>query len=145
MLEPEYQKLLENLPKVAEREVRERAEGPDGTVKQVVYYRFAGSLSPAVQAAIGGSSISWDEVSVFDPRRHELRIEIKPHVLREKFTCRGAYVFVEEGAGTRRDLQLDLEVRVLFVGSAVEGAIGKGLQQTLDHEARILSDYLAGS
>lgn len=142
ILEPEYQKRLEHLPNVAERNLVEQVEAPDGTVNRVVYYRFGGRIPSAVTSAIGTDEISWDERSVFDPATHTWRFEIHPHAARDRFACRGSWVLAEDGAGTARTVTVELQVKVPIVARLVENAIAQGLRETLEAEAKILSDYV---
>lgn len=142
VLDPAYQERLRDLPNVAERRVLEQADQPDGTVRRVVAYTFAGDLPGPVTAAIGGDRISWDEVAIFHPDVHEWRFEVRPHVFEGRFECRGRYRFEPAGAATLRHVEVDLRVKVPFVGSRVERAIRDGLVETMDAEARILAEHL---
>ncbi len=142
VLDPAYQERLRDLPNVSERRVLEQADRPDGTVKRVVAYRFAGHLPAPVVAAIGSDQISWDEVAVFHPDAHEWRFEVQPHVFEGRFECRGWYRFESAGAATLRHMEVDLKVKVPFVGSRAERAIRDGLVETMDAEARILAEHL---
>ncbi len=142
VLDPSYQQRLSDLPNVDERRVLEQEAQPDGTVRRVVLYRFKGSLPSAVRRALGTSDISWDEISRFSPADHEWRFQIRPHVFADRFRCSGVYRFTPNGTGTRRDVSVELEVRVPVVGRRVESVIADGLVENLRAEGRILRRFL---
>lgn len=143
-LDPAYQELLAELPNLGSREVTELDERADGSIHRVVRYKLGASL-PAPVAAVLGSTASWDEVADYDPGSREWTFEIRPHVLGGRLRCRGRYVFVPDGPeATRREVEVDLSVKVPLVGGRAEREIRKGLVETMDAEARLLAEYLAG-
>ena len=145
ILEPEYQKRLEHLPNVAERDLVEQVEAADGTVHRVVFYRFGGNIPSAVTSAIGTDEISWDERSVFDPSDHTWRFEIHPHAARDRFACRGAWVLTSDDEGTARTVTVELQVKVPIVGRIVENAIAQGLREMLEEEGfEVVEDVADG-
>jgi hypothetical protein len=143
ILEPAYQERLRALPNVAEREVTELQERPDGSVHRVVRYKFGGNLPGIVTSTIGTSNVSWDEVSDFDPANHRWTFEVHPHVFKGRFQAHGRYDFTPNGDGTVRILEVEVKVHVPLVGGRAERAIGEGLLETMGAEARILATYLA--
>lgn len=145
VLSEEYNERLKGLPNVAERVVTQQKERPDGSVRRVVHYEFEGNLPSAVEKVIGGKTVSWDEVAIFDPDRHEWAFEIEPHVLADRFECHGTYTFHTDGDATVRDVSVELNVKIPVVGGRVEKAISDGLEETLHAEGRILAEYLDGA
>lgn len=143
MVEPEFEERLAKLPNVGERVVNELTREPDGSMHRVVHYKFGGNLPTAVVKAIGGDTITWDEIGDYDPRRREWRFRIVPKVFRGGFDAHGSYAFAPEGDGTKRIVEIDMRVKVPVVGRLVERAIRDGLVETLDAEARLLQEYLA--
>jgi hypothetical protein len=141
-IDPAYEQRLETLPNLGERRLVEEERRADGTIRRVVFYRLRADLSPAVTRAIGTKDVTWDEISEFDPARHEWRFTIRPKVFASKFDADGVYRFREEGSATVRDVEVEVRVRVPVVGRLVEKAIGQGLVENLDAEARMLAEHL---
>lgn len=138
----DYQERLSDLPNLGERKVTKLDRHPDGSIDRVTHYRL-GSQLPAPVVAVIGPAATWDEVATFDPNAHRWSFEIRPHVLGGRIDCKGQYTFEPDGEGTKRIVEIDLKVKVPLVGGRVEREIGKGLRETMDAEARILSEYLA--
>jgi hypothetical protein len=139
-----YQATLTDLPNLGERRVTELTQHPDGSIHRVARYKL-GSQLPAPVVAVLGQTATWDEIADFDPATHTWTFRIAPHILAGRIACHGSYVFVPEtdGNGTRRTVEVDLEVRVPLFGGRAEREIRKGLVETMDAEARLLSDFLA--
>lgn len=145
VLDPEYQERLKDLPNVGERVVTEVRQRSDGSIRRVVHYRFGGPLPASVEKVIGTSSISWDEVGIFNPSDHEWVFEIEPHVLPDRIECHGSYRFdPDDDGGTQREVAVELKVKIPVVGGPVERAISEGLEETLRAEGELLSRYLDG-
>ena len=140
----DFQALVRKLPNVGERTVTERTEAPDGTIHRVTRYTL-GSQLPAPVVAVLGPVASWDEIADFDPSARTWTFEIRPHVLKGRLRCHGAYAFVPDGDGrTKRNVDVDIQVKVPLVGGRAEREIKKGLVETMDAEAAALADHLAG-
>lgn len=137
-----YQEMLSDLPNVAEREVREQKAGAKGRVHRVIYYKFGGTLPGPAAAVVGGETVSWDEESDWNPDTHTWDITIKPHVAQDKFSATGTMAFIEDGETTVRRVEVDVEVKVPFVGRLVEKVIADGMKQTMQAEADKLREYL---
>jgi hypothetical protein len=142
MLDPAFEAQLVDLPSVAEREVIEVVERPDGTARRVVHYRFGGSLPSIVRRTIGGDTISWDEICVVGVGLDEWRIDIRPKIFAAGFDARGAFTFKPDDDGCLRELRVDLKVKVPVVGGRVERVIAEGLTDSVEAEARLLTEYL---
>lgn len=142
ILEASFQQRLRGLPNVAERAVTLQEERPDGTVRRIARYRYGGDLPAGVERAVGTSALTWDEVGVFHPSRHEWTFEVEPHVFSGRLECRGTYRLRSEGEATIREIDLDVRVNVPIVGARAERAIAEGLEETIRAEGEILSTYL---
>ncbi|MGH2759301.1 MAG: DUF2505 domain-containing protein [Actinomycetota bacterium] len=140
--DPDYVRRLSDLPNLGERRVKTFDEHPDGSIDRVVHYKL-GSQLPAPVVAVIGSAATWDEVARFDPASREWTFEIRPNVMKGRIDCRGRYRFVPDGDGTRRTVEVDLKAKVPLVGGRVEKEIGKGLTETLEAEAELLTEFLA--
>ena len=55
---------------------------------------------------------------------------------------RGTYTFEPDGDATTRKVEVDIKVKVPLVGGRVESEIKKGLVETMDAEASLLTQYL---
>lgn len=142
----DYQERLSDLPNLGARKVTKLERHPDGSIDRTTHCKL-GSQLPAPVVAVIGPAATWDEVATFDPATHRWPFEIRPHVLGGRIDCKGQYTFEPDGNGhgTKRVVAVDLKVKVPLVGGRVEREIGKGLKETMDAEARILSEYLAES
>ena len=140
--DPAYVERLSDLPNLGERRVTRFEEHSDGSIDRVVHYKL-GSQLPAAVVAVIGSAATWDEIACFDPSGHEWTFEIRPNVMKGRIDCRGRYRFVPDGNGTKRTVEVDLKVKVPLVGGRVEREIGKGLTETLEAEAELLTEFLA--
>lgn len=139
---PDYQALLDDLPNLGSRKVKELTTHPDGTIHRVTHYTLGAQL-PAPVVAVLGESATWDEVADYDPATRTWTFEIKPHVLAGRFDCRGSYAFESDtDTRTKRTVDVDIKVKVLLVGGRVEKEIKKGLVETMDAEAELLQGYL---
>lgn len=114
-------------------------------VRLRVRYGFAGHLSPAAQAVLDPSRLTWVEESEHDLRSCTARFELRPDHYGDRFSCRGRYRFEPDGDGTRRTGEGELQVRALVVGRAVERAIVSGLQEHLEEETPLVAAYLSAS
>jgi hypothetical protein len=139
--DPAYVERLSSLPNLGERRVTTFEEHEDGSIDRVVHYKL-GSQLPAPVVAVIGSAATWDEVAHFHPDSHEWTFEIRPQVMKGRIDCRGRYRFVPDGSGSKRTVDVDLKVKVPLVGGRVEREIGKGLTETLEAEARLLTEFL---
>ncbi len=139
--DPAYVERLSDLPNLGERRVTTFDEHEDGSIDRVVHYKL-GSQLPAPVVAVIGSAATWDEVAHFDPSSHEWTFEIRPNVMKGRIDARGRYRFVPDGAGTKRTVEVDLKVKVPLVGGRVEREMGKGIKETLEAEARLLTEFL---
>lgn len=142
VLDPAFHERLEDLPNVGHRSVVSTTTHDDGTVEQVITYRFEGHLPGPVKSALGGEAVSWDEHATFDPAAHTWTFEVRPHVFAHGFHCEGVQRYMEENDRTVRVIEGELNVRVPIVGGRVEAAIVDGLTESVDAEAQALSDHL---
>jgi len=138
----DYQERLADLPNLGERKVTKLERHADGSIDRTTHYKLGSQLPPLVVAVIGAAA-TWDEVARFEPAAHRWTFQIRPHVLAGRIDCTGQYTFLRDGDGTKRIVEVDLKVKVPLVGGRVEREIGKGLKETMDAEARILSEYIA--
>jgi hypothetical protein len=138
----EYQALLDDLPNLGSRRVKELTTNADGTMHRVTHYTLGAQL-PAPVVAVLGQSATWDEVADFDPAAHRWTFEIKPHVMAGRLRCAGSYTFEPDGDATTRKVEVDIKVKVPLVGGRVESEIKKGLVETMDAEANLLTEYLS--
>jgi hypothetical protein len=136
-----YQERLADLPNVAERRITTLEEAADGSIHRVVRYKLGAHLPPPV-AAVVGTAATWDEIADFEPATNTWTFEIRPHVLAGRIECRGTCRFLPDGEGTRRVVEVDLGVKVPLVGGRVEREIGKGLEETMGAEARLLEEFI---
>lgn len=142
--DPALYESFHGLTKLTQPEVLEHEVDGDRVVLHV-RYRFAGHLSPAAQAVLDPSRLSWVEESVHRLAEQTTSFTMVPDHYGDRFSCTGDYRFEPADGGTVRRGEGDLRVRALLVGRAVEGAIVSGLREHLEEETPLVVDYLSGS
>jgi len=120
-------------------ETRERA---DGCVERRVRMVPAVSLPGPIQKLVGDKEISYDEVSVYDPKRQQVDFHIES-AAGDRARFAGCVRFVVENGGVRRVIEADITVNVFAVGGLVERFIesetAKGYVRIGEHMREILS------
>ena len=143
-IDPEFYETLDSLPNLARPEVLTR-EVDGSTAHLRVRYRFTGTLSSAVRAAIDPSKLSWVDDSVHDLRAHLVTFRMVADHYADRFSCSGTYRFVPAGdGGTERHCDGELRVRMPLVGHRVERAIVSGLHEHLDAEVVVVEQFIRG-
>lgn len=128
---------------VAPEVLDHHVEGHRSTLR--IRYGFGGHLSPAAQAVLDPSRLTWVEESEHDLLACTTTFRLVPDHYGDRFSCRGSYRFEAAGDGALRVGEADLQVRALLVGRAVEGAIVSGLREHLDEEVPLVVAYVSGS
>lgn len=142
--EPALYESFHGLTKLSQPEVLEHRVDGERVVLHV-RYRFAGHLSPAAQAVLDPSRLSWVEESIHRLDECTTSFTLVPDHYADRFSCAGGYRFEGVDGGSVRRGEGELKVRALLVGRAVEGAIASGLREHLEEETPLVIAYLSGS
>ncbi len=141
LTDPELYAGFAGLEKVAPPEVLERTVDGD-LVRMRIRYRFAGALSAPARAVIDPDTLTWVDESVHDLARRHVHFVLHPDHHADRFRCHGEYQIEPTPEGCRRVASVDVRVRAVLVGHAVEGAIASGLREHLAEETRVIEAYL---
>lgn len=139
--DPELYGLLVS-PKIGRPSVLDREVDGD-VIRMRIRYEFIGELSSAVRAAIDPAKLTWIEQSTHDLANRNTSFVLLPDHYRDRLRCGGSYRFDEDGEGTVRRTEADLQVRALLVGRLVEQAIVSGLREHFDAEVPVVEQLIS--
>ncbi|MCB9679897.1 MAG: DUF2505 domain-containing protein [Alphaproteobacteria bacterium] len=94
------------------------------------------TLPGPVAAAMGASTLSYDQISRIDPQAGTLTWEIVPPAMADKVTARGTMVVRATPTGCERVVDGEITVRVPLFGGKIEKGVAEGIQKGHDAEAR---------
>lgn len=116
---PEFDRAVAEETGLLAREECERSTLDDGRerVRTRVVPRIA--LPLAVQKAIQGKAIRYDEVVIFDPRSNTADFSIRS-VAGKRVQVNGTIAFIEEGTDVRLRFDGEARIRIFGVGSMLE-------------------------
>lgn len=100
------------------------------------------TLPAAIKRFASEDQIHYDEVSSYDPARHEVRFKIDSKA-NDRIRFEGTIRFVAEGSGVRRVIDSEIDVNVPFgVGSVIERFIDAEVQKGYAKIQPFLQAYL---
>ncbi len=134
---------LADLPELGHPELLELVADGDA-VRQRVRYRFTGVLSPSMAAVVERDRLTWVEESELDFATHRTWFRIVPdHYRRDRFRCSGTVDLIEDEGETLRQADIDLDVRLRFVGQSLTRAIIQGLADNAAVQESVVSGWLS--
>ncbi len=106
------------------------------------------TLPAAIKRFVSEEQIHYDEVSSYDPSRHEVKFRIDSKA-NDRVSFAGVIRFVAEGTGVRRLIDSEIDVKVPFgVGTLIERFIdvevGKGYAKIQPFLQRYLDEHPDG-
>lgn len=115
---------------------------PDGRRRRRVRMHPNVTLPAAIKRFASEDQIHYDEVSTYDPARHEVRFKIDSRA-NDRIRFEGTIRFVAEGSGVRRIIDSEIDVNVPFgVGSVIERFIDAEVQKGYAKIQPFLQGYL---
>jgi hypothetical protein len=100
------------------------------------------TLPAAIKRFASEDQIHYDEVSTYDPTRHEVHFKIDSRA-NDRIRFEGTIRFVAEGSGVRRIIDSEIDVNVPFgVGSVIERFIDAEVQKGYAKIQPFLQGYL---
>lgn len=121
-----------------ERKLVEKRTDDDGKVHRRVRMIPAIELPGPIRKIVGDKEISYDEVSVFDPKNHSVRYQIES-AAQDRVSVGGEIRFTAESSGgVRRVIDGEIIVKVFGLGTVIERFIESETQKSY---ARI-SDFM---
>lgn len=100
------------------------------------------TLPAAIKRFASEDQIHYDEVSSYDPARHEVRFKIDSKA-NDRIRFEGTIRFVAEGSGVRRIIDSEIDVNVPFgLGSVIERFIDAEVQKGYAKIQPFLQSYL---
>lgn len=136
-----FQSALVHSINLKERTVRERQELPDGRQRFVVYIAPRVELPSIFANLAQGYAIGYEETTVFDPSARRAQSTVKTpggdllHVAAET-------LFSESTAGVHTEIRLDVHVRILGLGRAIEKFVVSETRKRYELVERALQIYL---
>jgi hypothetical protein len=141
LLDSAFVEARATLPKLGDPELLESVV--DGTTaRQRTRFRFTGDLSSAVTAVIDADKLTWVDDATYDLLTHTADHRIVPDHYADRLRCTYRATITADGGGSTRSLDGSLKVRMMLVGSKVEGAIVSGLREYAAAEAELLGEWL---
>lgn len=136
--------LVAALSRVEAMEELERHETDEEIVRKVrVRPRY--EVPSFARGAIRREMTEYVEASRYDKRAHRFTYTIHPnipHAWHDKFVSRGTYSLREEpGPRTRRDIEVELAIKVPLVGGLAERYIADQVKSNFEEESRALEDF----
>lgn len=141
LLDETFVEARASLPKLGDPDLLDSSI--DGTqARQRTRFRFTGELSSAVTAVIDAQKLTWVDDATYDLEAHTAEHRVLPDHYADRLQCSYRATITEEPDGSRRLLDGSLKVRMLLVGSKVEGAIVSGLREYAVAEAELIAGWL---
>lgn len=142
LLDEDFQRSLGDIGALAEREVLDQKEHPDGRVERRIRCVLDIEISGAAQRFLGDGPPAWVEEAAWDPDSLAWSWTIHPEVGGDLLTAKGTTAISADGHAGVRIVSGSLKVRVPLYGSKVERWILSGLESAYDDEADRLAEWL---
>jgi hypothetical protein len=133
------------LTKVAPPEVVKRDQPDPSVVALVLQMRFVADLNAAARRVVDPAKLTWKQDERYDLRARTATVVFRPDNYADRFSSEGGYRFTadpDDAQGTIRTISGDLRVRVMLVGSQVEGALVSGLREHFVEEQPLVQQFL---
>lgn len=125
-----------------ERRLVEESTDGDGKIHRRVRLVPAVPIPAAFEKLIAGRAVTYDEVSVYDPKTKTARYRID-HKAGDRLRAEGTNTFVQDGPGAvKRIIDGEVEVRVFGVGALVERFIENEVKKGYDAIASFLQGWI---
>ena len=98
-------------------------------------------LPGALKKLIGDHEINYDEVSIYDPKSHEVEFYIDS-AARDRLEVKGIIRFLETASGVRRLIDCEADARVFGVGGLIERLIESEVKRSYETIAKVMQRYL---
>lgn len=143
LLDEDFQRSLEDVGALAERDVLDQTEHPDGTVRRRIRCVLDIHVSGAARRFLGDRPPAWVEAASWNPETMEWSWRIEPEIASDLLSARGTTSIVADGEAGVRVVAGLVKVNVPLYGSKIERWIRSGLEAAYDDEAARLADWLA--
>jgi hypothetical protein len=144
LLDLDYQRSLNGIDALSDREVLHQEEGNDGEVLRRVRCVLGVDLGGA-KRFIGDSEPAWVEEARWDPANRKWQWRILPEVAKELLSASG---YIEIDGSEEESVRIvsgNVRVKVPLYGGRVEAAIVRGLETAYAQEAEKLAEWLEKS
>ena len=103
-------------------EVLERRDEGSVEVRRLKF--VSGNELPAIAAkALGSKRLSYEQINRFDLAKSRLDWTVSLPVLGERIRVEGSTLITPDGAGSRRVVDGEIEVKMRFIGGQIEKAV----------------------
>lgn len=118
-------------------------ELPDGKKRRKIRTEPTAEAPAAVRKLIG-DSLAYTEEGTFDPKTRRIQYSVVPSKLADKIITNGEFWVEARGdKKCERFTVVDLNVKIMLVGGAVEGFVEKTTRDNYDKAAAFTNKWLA--
>jgi hypothetical protein len=141
-VDEDYQKSLADLTSLADRELLEQKQSPDGSVHRRVRCVLDIQLNSTVRGFIGNGDPAWVEEATSSPDLRSWEWKVIPEVGGNLLAAYGLIELDGSGETTTRRVRGSVKVGVPLYGGKVEKVIVSGLERAYAEEAERLADWV---
>jgi hypothetical protein len=136
---PELIAMLGAMPAFRSRDLVEKKDLGDGRTNWRFKVVAGGDIPASARKVVNEDMLTWHEDTRFEPREHTIHWTIVP--LKDKvkgiLEAHGIWKLIPSGAGTRRVIEGNINVKVPIVGKVVEQFLAAELKKNYDVEPDI--------
>jgi len=101
-------------------------------------------LPAAMKKVTGTEHIAWDQLTWRQPGSNDLRWEIVPMLLKDRFSGSGTTRVIVTAQGCERIIAGDITIRVPLLGSTMEKRIVDDVRESYEKAAAVVREVLKG-
>ncbi len=124
------------------RELISEENGPDGRITRRLRFTSKMTVPGPMKKALGSDHLTYDQISVLDPKTHTVHWHVEPPVMKDKIKAEGTLKLEPTKAGCDRHIQGDVSVKVPLIGKKIEGMVAKSIADSYEGGMELLIDWL---
>jgi len=137
----EFNQEVAEAVKLKERSQKEFVTQPDGKERRRVHVVPRVNLPAAVQKLLNGQSISYDEITVFDPATRSATFAVES-MATDTIQVTGLVRFLEDAGNVKVMFDGEAKVKVFGLGGFIERYIVGEVKSRYDHVQRLLQEFI---
>ncbi len=136
---PDLISMLSGMPAFRSRDLVEKTELAEGAVNWRFKVVASSKIPAAAQRLFAGDVLTWHEDARFVPAEHNIYWKITPlqDTVRALLSAHGTWKLIPMGAGTKRIIDGNVDVKVPLVGKVVELFLKTELTKNYEVEPEI--------
>ncbi|HEY1100122.1 MAG TPA: DUF2505 domain-containing protein [Myxococcota bacterium] len=140
---PDLIKALDKMPAFRSRDLVSKTDNADGSTTWRFKVVAGGDVPPAVRKVLSEDMLTWHEDTKFVPNEHTIHWTITPlaESAKKLLTSHGIWKLIPSGAGTRRVIEGNIDVKVPLIGKVVEQYLAGELKRNYDVEPDIQRSF----